>query len=393
MKRIVSVFLMCVLFLTGCSGGIAEVFHRGGSSEETSAADGNRSATALVINTEPEKEEYELTLSAVGDNLLHTPILDRARQSDGSYDFTPMYEHMKDTISSYDISVINQETIYVEDNNNVSSYPCFGSPTAVGDALIDAGFDVVLSATNHTWDKGRTGVMDSINYWKEHPEVTLLGINETEEEYDTVDIVSKNNIDLAMFNYTYGLNGFALPADEPYLVNLLDNKEKFIQDVKDVEDQVDFTICFLHIGTEYVYTPTEYQVGYINDLIDAGADIVICAHPHVVEPYKMVTTENGNEGLVYYSCGNFISGQSEPERMLGGMASLTLKKTVQGDKSSCEIADYDFIPVVTHWNSSVHTVYLLSDYTEELAAQNALRGKGLSVEYLQNLWEDIMDEK
>lgn len=378
MKRTVSLILLCVLVLAGCG-------------EKNAKNSG--SAEAIEIHTESEKIQYELTLSAVGDNLIHSQLLNRARQSDGSYDFTPMYEHVKDTISSYDISVVNQETIYVEDNSNVSSYPCFGSPTAVGDALIDAGFDVVLSATNHTWDKGRNGVMDTLNYWKGHPEITLLGIHETQEEYENVDIISQNNIDLAMFNYTYGLNGFSLPSDEPYLVNLLDDKEKFLRDIQDVEDQVDFTICFLHIGTEYVYSPTEYQVTYINDLIDAGADIVICAHPHVVEPYKMVQTEKGNEGLVYYSCGNFISGQDEPERMLGGMAELTLKKTVQGDKASCEISDYDFIPVVTHWNGTVHTVYFLSDYTEEMASQSAMRGKGLSVEYLKNLWEDIVNEE
>ena len=384
MKRIISLLFVCMFVMVGCGDAATETFQE----------DGDSSAKGLELTLD-QKEEYELTLSAVGDNLIHTQILNRARQSDGSYDFSAMYENVKDIISSYDISVINQETIFVEDHNNVSSYPCFGSPTEVGDAVIDAGFDIVLGATNHTWDKGRTGVMDSLSYWKKHPEITLLGLHETQEEYETVDIISENNIDMAMFNYTYGLNGFSLPADEPYLVNLLDDKEKFIQDVKEVEDQVDFTICFLHIGTEYVYTPTEYQVDYINDLIDAGADIVICAHPHVVEPYQMVTTESGNEGLVYYSCGNFISGQDQPERMLGGMASLTLKKTVEGDKVTCGIEDYDFIPVVTHYNSSVHTVYLLSDYTNELASQHYMRQKrgDFSVEYLQSLWDDIMGQK
>jgi poly-gamma-glutamate synthesis protein (capsule biosynthesis protein) len=379
--------------LTGC-GNVAETFS---GSEHTAEADASTSEddTGLVITTEEyEPEEYELTLSAVGDNLIHTPIFKKAAKGDGTYDFTPMYEHVKDYIASYDISVVNQETIFVEDDSNVSSYPCFGTPEDMGEALIDTGFDVVLSATNHTWDKGITGVTDTLNYWAKYPEITLLGIHDSEEDYEQIDYMTKNNIDLALFNYTYGLNGFTLPSDKKYLVNLLDDKEKFLNDVKSVEDQVDFTVCFLHIGTEYTYTPTDFQKDYIADLIDAGADLVICAHPHVVEPYEMVTTDSGNSALVYYSCGNFISAQDAPDRMLGGMASVTLKKTVDGDTETNEIASYDFIPLVTHFNSSVHTVYRLEDYTDELASQHSMKAKypDFSVSYLWDLWDEIMQK-
>jgi poly-gamma-glutamate synthesis protein (capsule biosynthesis protein) len=343
---------------------------------------------------EPKEETYNVSLVATGDNLIHSPIYKKASNGEGTYDFTKMYEHVKDFISDYDIAVVNQETIFVEDDENISSYPCFGTPIEMGDALIDAGFDVVLSATNHTWDKRTTGVEDTLNYWKQHPEIKVLGINETEEDYNTVDIISKNNINIAMFNYTYGLNGFTLPEDQWYKVNLLNSKEKFLSDVKSVEDNVDFTICFLHIGEEYRYTPTDFQVDYVNDLIDAGADIVICSHPHVIEPYGEVTTENGNTGLVYYSCGNFISGQQEADRCLGGLASIELQKTVKGDEVLLdEVTSYDFVPVVTHYNSTEHAVYLLDDYTEELASTHSLRSKGLSVDKLWSLWNSILGKE
>ena len=365
------------------------------STEITDEYDTSSSTETEPIKTlqEPKVETYNLSLIAVGDNLIHSPIYKKAKQADSSYDFSSMYANIKDTIQSYDLAVINQETIYVNDEVNVSSYPCFGTPSSMGDTLVDVGFDVILNATNHTWDKRSIGYENTINFWKKYPEITTLGIHEDENDFNTVDIVEKNGFKLAMFNYTYGLNGFTLPSDKQYAVDLLDNKEKFITDLQSVEDDVDFSICFLHVGNEYVYEPTTYQVDYVNDIIDAGADIVICSHPHVVEPYGLVTTENGNSAIVYYSCGNFISGQNEVPRVLGGMAELNLTKTVtDGVVTSCEVSDYDFEPIVTHYNSTEHTIYKLEDYTEDLAKTHSLASKGLSVEKLWNLWEEIIGE-
>ncbi len=332
-----------------------------------------------------------LRIIAVGDNLIHSPIYNKARQADGTYNFAPMYANIKETIQSYDLAVINQETIFVENPANISSYPNFGTPSSMGDTLVDVGFDVVLNATNHTWDKKLVGYTDTLNFWKKYPQITVLGLHETVEDFHTVDIVEKNGFKLAMFNYTYSLNGYKLPSDKIYAVDLLDYKEKFIADLKSVEGQVDFSICFLHIGEEYRYKPTAFQVNYINDIIDAGADIVICAHPHVVEPYGMVTTSSGNTALVYYSCGNFISNQNRVPRVLGGMAELTLRKTIENDvEISCDIASYNFIPIVTHYNSTEHTVYKLTDYTNELAKTHRLASSGLTVEKLWSLWNEIM---
>lgn len=342
---------------------------------------------------EPVVEKYSLSLVAVGDNLIHSPIYNKARQDDGSYNFSPMYEDIKETIQSYDLAVINQETIFVEDESNISSYPCFGTPISIGDTLVDVGFDVVLNATNHTWDKRSIGWQNTIDFWKKYPEITVLGINENEEDFNTVDIVEKNGFKLAMFNYTYGLNGFTLPSDMQYTVNLLDYKDKFISDLQSVESDVDFSICFLHIGTEYTYIPTDYQVEYIENIIDAGADIVICSHPHVVEPYQEFITDNGNRGLVFYSCGNFISNQNEIPRILGGMAEINLiKTTTDGVVTDLKVSDYNFIPTVTHYNSYEHKVMLLEDYTDELASKHSLYSKGLSVKGLWNLWYDIISK-
>lgn len=343
---------------------------------------------------EPEEipiETYELSMLAVGDNLIHSPIYKKANNGDGTYNFLPMYENIKDVIQSYDLAVINQETIFIEDDNKISSYPQFGTPIEMGDALVETGFDIVLNATNHTWDQREEGVLDTLNFWKQYHDITILGIHENEEDANEIKIIEQNHFKLALFNYTYGLNGFTLPQGKEYLVDLLQDEDKFLSDVRTVDDEVDFTICFLHIGNEYVYKPTEYQKNYINNLIDAGADIIICAHPHVIEPYEMVTTENNNTALVYYSCGNFISSQNEIPRVLGGMADIKLSKTIQGEKMlNLSIESYDFIPIVCHYNRNEHSVYLLEDYTEELAQTHSLRSKGLTIDKLWSLWNEIL---
>lgn len=348
--------------------------------------------TETSETTSQKKKVTELSLIAAGDNLIHDTVYEKFYEGDGIYDFRPLYEHVNELFGRYDLAVINQETIFVEDDSEIENYPTFGTPHEMGEALVDTGFDIVLSATNHTMDKGADTIEYMYDYWNtKFPDVTLLGIHGDKEDHNTIDIVEKNGIRLAMFNYTYGLNGYSLPEDREYLVDLLDNKDKFLSDVKSAEDIADMTVCFVHIGEEYVYEPTEYQKDYINDLIDAGADLVICAHPHVVEPFGEITTENGNKGIVYYSCGNFVSAQDEIDRLLGGLASVTITKTTEGDKTETVVSSYDFIPVVMHYTEWSAAVYKLEDYTDDLAAMHLISyyDNDFCVAALWELWHYI----
>lgn len=160
----------------------------------------------------PTPAPRQVTLLAVGDDLVHGSTLNGGLQEDGTYDFNGFYRHLKDEISAADIAIINQETILGGAEFEYVGYPCFNTPDAMGDAIVNAGFDVVLHATNHTMDKGAKGVENCINFWKTaHPEITLLGIYDSPEAQNTVAVVEKNGIRIAMLNYTYGLNGIPLP--------------------------------------------------------------------------------------------------------------------------------------------------------------------------------------
>lgn len=333
--------------------------------------------------------EGTVTLLAVGDNLIHKSVYENQYDAAaGQYDFNSCYDRVRDDIQSHDIAVINQETIFVSDPALYSDYPAFGIPFEVGDAIVNAGFDVVLSASNHSMDKGIRGINDTINYWRTcHPEIRLLGINDSQEKRDTIDYIDKNGIRFAMFNYTFGLNGYSLPAGCPYPVNLQGDQGKLLSDISTAEQNADFTIVFLHIGEEYHFEPTSYQRGYINSVIDAGADLVICAHPHVVEPFGMVTTPAGSSALVYYSCGNFLHSQTRLETLLGGMADVTIQK--KGDTAS--IISYSFIPVVSQFGVDPgYQVIKLDDYTDEMAMRHYVYAnrRPFTAQDLRNIWND-----
>jgi len=345
----------------------------------------DRTVTATEI--EEEKEPDRLSIKMVGDNLIHNSIYYAARTENG-YNFDMMFENVKDDIEEADVAIINQETIFVNDPKRYSSYPTFGSPTEVGDAAVKAGFDVVAHATNHTNDKGTSGITDTLNFWEEnYPDIKVLGIHGNEEESD-ITYLEKNNIKLAFVNYTYGLNGLNLSSGKEYMVDLLGNDTEIKETLNEAENNSDITVAILHIGTEYVYEPTRYHKNYVDFFIDNGADIVLCAHPHVLEPYGMITTESGNTGLVYYSLGNFISNQNEVPRLLGGMADITLER---GEDGNINIKEYSLIPLVTHYSGKYYTTYKLSDYTNELAAKHKIsESRDFSVEILTELYNKIM---
>lgn len=375
----------------------------GGCAKESFVDGVDNSDLTITVETyinerakESEAVVSTVNLLAVGDNLIHSGIYKSGMKDDGTYNYDHLYQYVKDDIQAADLAIINQETIFIADHNNLSSYPCFGSPVEIGDAAADAGFDIVTHATNHVFDKGVQGITDTLNFWQtEHPEITVLGIHGSQADADTIQIVTRNGIRMAMLNYTYGMNGFTLPEDQPYLVDLLD-KDKVAADIQRAKSMSDVVIFFMHNGTEYVYEPDESSKQWVNFLLEQGVDIAIDSHPHVLEPYTKLTRADGHEMVVYYSMGNFISTQDAVPRLLGGMAKLTIEKRTLGSESTIKVTDYTMEPLVMHWNHSTkdYAVYKLADYTDELAAAHGIHGvssEKFDVQTMKDLFDTIMN--
>ncbi|HKL80056.1 MAG TPA: DUF4846 domain-containing protein [Mobilitalea sp.] len=329
-------------------------------------SDESVSAISDAANVDSENALSQVKLLAVGDNLIHIEVVNSGKQSDGSYNFDHLYSNLAKEISEADIAVVNQETILGGEDFSYSGYPSFNSPIEIGEALANVGFDVVLHATNHTMDMGLKAVQNTFSFWSDYPEITILGINQTEEDRDTIPIVTKNGIKLALLNYTYGLNGYKLPKGMPYLVNLLDKKQ-MTEDITKAKELADFIIVFPHWGSEYVYEATSMQKDLTALYYELGVDLVIGAHPHVLEPVEWIETEPGHRMLVYYSLGNFMSYQKEAPRMLGGLANITIFKDAEGTY----ISEAGITPIVTHYEHGPadyrYGLYKLTDYSPEQA--------------------------
>lgn len=333
---------------------------------------------------------------AVGDNLIHENIYQSADTSQAVWNYDHLYTNIKDTIASADLAAVNQECIFVEDHNNVSAYPAFGSPTEIGDALVNAGFDIVEQASNHTYDKGTAAITETVNYWKNnHPEISLLGIHDSPEAADTISTVTCKGITFSLLNYTNTINGDKNDEVPSYMIDFL-NAEKIVSDMEKAKQVGDLVIVFLHAGTEYATEPDQNLKDFLQLLLRQGADIVICSHPHVLQNFETLKDDQGNEMLVYYSLGNFISTQKEPECLLGGMADITITRDLQTNELS--VSDARLVPLVTHYNHEkrVYSVYLLDDYTEALASEHGVHQETTEVFTLDSLkqqYQNVLSQK
>ena len=278
--------------------------------------------TPVIEEKIPEKEEYNLSLIMVGDALIHSNLYIDAKQADGTYDFKPMLELTKPITSRYDLAYYNQETILGGTSLGLSSYPRFNSPTEVGDAFLDSGFNMVSLATNHTMDKNEVGVLKSLEYWNSKTNVVTAGSYSSFEDRNKERIYEKNGIKYAFFSYTTWTNGLETPRGKEYLNNVYSN-EKATEDISKVRDKVDVVIVAMHWGNEYSLGVSTSQTEIATHLSSLGVDIIIGSHPHVVEPVEFI-----GKTLVIYSLGNYISDQIGIERLTGLMMAVDIKKVV-----------------------------------------------------------------
>ena len=299
---------------------------------------------------------------------------------------------MKEDVEAADLALVTQETVFVEDRNQVSGYPSFGTPPEFGDALVNTGFDVVAHATNHIMDKGTKSIEYTMDWWKDnHPETEILGIHESKEAAEEISVIKCKKLKLAMLNYTYGLNGIELPSDKQYLVDVFD-EDKAREDIKKAKELADVVIAVMHVGVEYDMDVDEETQQWVDIFLEEGVDIVIGSHPHVVRTMETLTGEDGHKMLVYYSLGNFTSTQNDLPSLLGAMAKITIRKDMK--TGEIQIPEHEFVPLLMYYNRANQdaTVYKLEDYPEELIEKHSVYqanpGK-FSKEYYETLFEEI----
>lgn len=334
--------------------------------------------------------EYDITLMAVGDNLMHMGIVYSGKRDDGTFDYSLLFDGIRDFLDTADIKIINQETILGGNERGFSGYPHFNSPTEVGDAISAAGFNVVLHASNHSADQGLDGLTSCARFWESHPEVLVTGIHEDTENAGEIPLLTIDGITFAILNYTYGANMETLPLNLVGHLELLCYVDestghmdfttlnpKVLTDIQKAKELADVVIVCPHWGTEYALTPSSYQEQWALEMTAAGADVIIGTHPHVVQPVSYLTAANGNEALCYYSLGNYVSTQQNGASMLEALAWITFHVTEHD--ITIDTSRTGVLPLVCQYTAGpvrLDQVYLLEDYTEDLAAAHGIRSYG-----------------
>lgn len=272
-------YIATILFAVGC----------GARKEETAS-----SAPQITSDT--------VRLVFGGDLMQHMPQIKAARQGDGTYDYSRSFEHIAPIFRDADIAVLNLETT-ITTSQNYSGYPCFTSPVALVDEMVDMGIDISLLANNHCCDKGLRGITTTIETLTER-DIRHSGVYRDSTDYHNNNILhfSSKGVRFALVNYAYGTNG--MPVPKGTIVNLIDTT-RIQRNLRSISrDSVDCIIACMHWGNEYERRANKSQKNLANMLHREGVDIIIGSHPHVVQPYSADSL-----GVVYYSLGNLVSNQ------------------------------------------------------------------------------------
>lgn len=302
-------------------------------------------ATTLSLNAQTTDSISTLSLLFMGDIMGHDTQINSARQADGSFNYTEVFEYLKEDISDVDVAIANLEVTLA--GPPFKGYPQFSSPDALAVAVQDAGIDILGTANNHSVDRGRSGIIRTINVL-DSLNIDHFGtyLNYEEKQKQTPFIIEKNGFKIAMINYTYGTNG--IPVPKPTVVNI-NNYDSLASDIAKAKTyNPDKIIVYIHWGTEYQHHPSAQQKDLGTFCFNKGADIVIGSHPHVIQKSVWQTDSIKPERFITYSLGNFVSNQRKQYTDGGQMVKLVLEKNNKGVKikESGYLLTWVYTPIV-----------------------------------------------
>lgn len=284
-----------------------------------------------------------VTISFVGDLMCHSPQYNFARIDTDSFDFKPVYREVKQFLHSPDFMIGNLETVTAGKNAGYSGYPLFNTPDEFIYALKDTGFDLLITANNHSMDKGEKGVLRTIEQIKLNG-LKYAGTASNKTDRDSIRIFDLNGIKVSVLSYTYGTNNIPKPKGKDYLVNVIDY-DLIREDLTSARGlNPDIIIVYYHFGDEYKRFPNQFQKDVVDSTIQYGADIIIGSHPHVIQPTDYFKTSNTklDTGFIAYSLGNFISNQRWRYSDAGVILNISLTKNINSDL--IKISDVNYIP-------------------------------------------------
>lgn len=310
-----------------------------------------------------------INIAVIGDIMCHnSQYIDAYDKNLGDYDFSYVFEDIKQYIEPCDLAIGNLETTLAGKEIGYESYPTFNTPEHIAEDLKELGIDVLSTTNNHALDQKFLGISNTID---ELDKVGLLhtGTFKTLEDASKLLVTEVKGIKIGTVAYTYGTNGNPIPKDKEYCINLIDD-EKIISDLQNMKkENVDLTIAIMHWGTEYELTPNEEQIRLNNLLIENGVDIILGGHPHVLqkmEKQEISLPDGGKKDcFTVYSLGNFISGQRKEYTKQSVILNLSVTKHF-GDKKKISIDSVNYTPIYM-FDKGGNKKYKLLDIEKEIS--------------------------
>lgn len=369
-----------------------------GDSATDSMSGDSASDDSTPDDSKPEvREDAVVHLVCAGDNLIHDNIYEDARTPDGGFDFSKCYEPCKGLIEGADLAILNQETL-VNDAYPPSTYPAFSTPTELGDAVADFGFNVVSMCNNHVLDMGATGLISSLDYWKSKG-ILSYGAYRDAADADDIRIKEINGIKFAFLGYVEHTNGVPLENNAPVQVIYISELERIKEQIQRADKLADVVVVSCHYGTEIENELNDMQITLTPQLVEWGADLIIGTQSHALSTCGYIDKPDGGQAFVYYGLGNFLSTMNGSGRPLVGIfGSLDVK--LDGKSGEITFENVKATPVISHFEGesfdSMWTncrVYPLADYTDEMLEKHFLTSHdGVTREELEGYLEYIPKE-
>lgn len=355
MKLRISALLLCFLLcLSACGGSVPD----GASGSFELSQEVPAPLEKPVVPEEPEPpappEPTIATLAVCGDAMSHMPVTDDAWDAaQGKYDYARIMAGARPYVEAADYAVVNLETT-LSGGPPYSGYPAFNSPDDMAYGLKELGFDLCLTANNHSLDRGFSGLSRTLDVLDEAG-LAHVGTSRTQEEQDNnIVLADVGGISVAFLGYTYGTNSIPIPKKHPYAVNVFNtdylttlSKPDWDRLAADLDAAramgPDLVAVMIHWGLEYKTTQNRYQEEMADFLFQNGADIVLGGHSHVPQPMETRILPDGRQGFVCYSLGNFISSQTKP--LTDTTAVLTLELTRDNETGETQVTDYRYAPM------------------------------------------------
>lgn len=289
-----------------------------------------------------------LTFGVVGDIMCHSTQFNYARVESESekdtFDFKPVYREIERITQNVDVMMGNLETVFAGEDIEYLGYPFFNTPDDFLRGIKHAGFDILFTANNHQMDRGKEGLVRTLNKLRE-ANIHHAGTNRSQNEADSMKVYNINDINIAVLAYTYSTNGVAIPEGGDYLIDTIYTPKIKSDITKAKEAGAEVVITYFHFGKEYDREPNAYQREVVSKAVEYGADVILGSHTHTIQPVDFMPSENSRFDSVFvaYGLGNFVSNQRWRYSDCSVILNFTLNKNLYTD--SLFVSDISYTPL------------------------------------------------